>query len=594
MPSPDGELVGAGGLADQLPRIVGVVRTGMHVFAAASRWAPGRRGRVAATLAASLVVDTWIVRELRRGRVPAFAAWFPADVIDTAAWAATARGGMDLQAPMVGNGWTHAAIRGYQASVGREAQPVLAGSQPYPPDGPLDAAGRLARTAALWCGPFAAAATVLRRRGVAVPVHLVKWPAIGTVSGIVAGRLRAAQHLRAERAWNARAERGARLHERSARFAAVTGVEEVHDLPRVLAILGEYSPACRAASLDSRDRPRRLAEDASLGRPLGRALPYHPVDPPSARMLWLTPDQVQDLTAAVEELEAGAGHVVEGPLVFVERSATSLRFRYLDEEVELTSRPGLDDLVFDPVAAGLITSGVGKVMTARFVGISPVVGVVCGLLDVAGSAVTMRGELTGRRHVSTVLGLSTAAAGLWLAAARRYGTAERMPDGTPVFAATGATAVLGPMGHYWGRAPGWAPAAGLAVLVGWADVTRRRTDAVPMREVVAEFTVVLQYFLATYRWAERADAERVALADRLQAGYEASMRSVERRVWGEELDRYDRLQRLGRRELDRLTAEGVLPDAVHARVTADLDAVATFIADARGRYEPAVDGGAAA
>jgi hypothetical protein len=511
--------------------------------------------------------------------------WLAIDAADLALWSLGSRSPHDIQGPVVGNGWTHASLHAYRATVGLDAMPTMAGTHPYPPPTRGAAAARLLESAAICVVPLAAADLVHRRRGLRVARGFVLWTLLGTVSGVTLGRVRRIQHQRATELWNQRSELGARLRARSVRFQIVTGIDELHDLPRLLAILGEHSEACRQVSLDSRDVPRLLASDAELGGPLGRFLPYHEVDPPSGRMLWLGQAEADALRRTIEQIEAANPASDDDCLRFEGRAGASLRFRYLGQPVIVRSGPSIADVSFDPVAAGLVASALVKLVTHRADRIPPAVGVGCAALELIGGGITLQGELTGRRHVPTVLGLSLASSALWLLTVRTHPVREVRDDGSPTFAATGATAVLGPLAHYWPELPPAARASTAVVLLGWLEVMRAREHRPSLPALLAEAMTVAQYFVATFRFAEAGDAERRDLQERLQAEHDERLAAIEADMWDDELRRYEAMVELASKELARIAADGALTprDVVHLRV--ELDAVQRWIDRARGRVQ---------
>lgn len=555
----------------------------MHAHVALARFDVHRRWRWLALGAASIAVDSVVVRRMAAERPLSTARWLAIDAADLALWSLGSRSPHDVQAPVVGNGWTHASLHAYRATVGLDAKPTMAGTHPYPPRTRAAAAARVLESAAICILPMAAADLVHRRRGVRVARGLVLWAVLGTVSGTTLGRVRRIQHERATELWNQRSELGARLRARSVRFQIVTGIDELHDLPRLLAILGEHSEPCRQVSLGSRDVPRLLASDAELGGPLGRFLPYHEVDPPSGRMLWLGRAEADALRRTIEQIEAARPASDDDCLRFEGRVGASLRFRYLGQPVIVRSGPSIADVSFDPVAAGLVASALVKLVTHRADRIPLPVGVACASLELIGAALTARGELTGRRHVPAVLGVALASSALWLVTVRTHPVRELRDDGSPLFAATGATSVLGPLAHYWPDLTPAARAAAPAVLLGWLEVMRAREHRPSVPALLAEAITVAQYFVATFRFAEAGDAERRELQERLQAEHDERLDAVEAEMWDVELRRYEAMVELASSELQRVAAEGALTPRDVIRLRVELDAVQRWIDRARGR-----------
>ncbi|MCB0976032.1 MAG: hypothetical protein KDB02_01120 [Acidimicrobiales bacterium] len=566
-----------GGLAGPLrliPRIIITVRGGMHLRAAAYQFDNRRQYRWLALGAAGLLTDFVLARRLAEGRDPDHLRWAAVDALDTAAWATASRRGHEIQDLVVGNGWTHAAVHAFLSTTGRQARPIPPGATNFPPVSARDACRTVVEWTASGFGPLLGAAVVHRARGLRTEASLAMWPVVGVVSGALFGRVRAGQHRRAGQIWERRSARGRFLTGRSVQFEVATGVEELHDLPRLLAIIGEHHEPCRRASLDARDRPRSLASDPSLGAPLGRVLPYHDVEPVEARMLWLTPDQADQLRKAVEAAEESDRAPVDGedaPLRLLRNSGTSLRFEYLGREFDLDSIPELKDLMFDPVAAGLVGAAVVKFLSVRLTGMPKAAGVGAALLELLVGITLVRSEITGRRHVTAVVYLSMASCLIWTGAVRFGHPIEVHADGTPLFAASGGMSVLGPIGHYWDEIPVLGPVAAAVALAAWAEAMRSREQRPAPLTAVAELVVVLQYFVATFRLAGSSDGERALLESRLRAAHEAEMVEIERKVRNGELERYRGLLALAREGLAEASRSLSRTDV--ERLAANLDSI---------------------
>lgn len=521
-----------------------------HVVLAAAAAERSGRHRWLVLGAASLVADELIARELGRDDRPA--SLWPALVstVDAAVWStAPVR---DLV------GRRTIAVVSLSATTARTAFDVWSGDEVQPsvasPDVRLDrrASARLGVTA---LAPVAAMAVGARVRGVRSGLGPLGWAVVAV--GVGAGVARARRQLQesARERWRRRSERNTEWEWLAARMNAMVEARG-HDFKKVLLGLKSLgSQRAGVALAEQQSHPSLTYEAVDGGMLLHEAARRMDVEPDEEGSRWLSAPQVRQLREFIDDAFEDAPEGV--PVVLtVSGTRQGIEVAMLGRRAVLVNP--LPPLVgnFDPAGVGMAYAAAQKALAVlpSLGAVPPGFAIPAALAD-AVVALTYWHRPPEARHAAVLLGVAAGSTAVFQAAVALGGGATRLPDGSHLCPATGATqGALLALAHYWSGLPRWRWGLGALLVGGWAAATVLPERRPPV-SLVTEAAYAIMPALGIVGLRSRADAEEDQLERRLGVAHRAEVLEVRRQAAEVELDRYRAQVELARQELAALEGQ---------------------------------------
>jgi hypothetical protein len=551
--------------------------------------AVGVHGRSRAWLVAaagSIGIDAALSRLLDDpAYLPGWPQWI-LEWLDCALWSCATEPLDDVMFLLLGAGAPSAATATVDGLAGTDAVPVYNPARPWPPVGAADAAGRVARVAAVSLVPTAIAVAVRRHRGLPGGAKHSIW--IVSAAALAAFGARHRDRLQAEerRRWAERTD--AQVHQEfaAAQAALATASSPGHDFKKTLFALGLYgSPAAMAEARTQSARPAQLLERLG-GRTLFEITRSTRIVPPDAGTLWLTETQGRRLRAFLREAEESAVDGADQSVRVRRSEPREITVSHLGRSLRLRNDPPPLRARLDPTSVTLAIAffmALDTVLTGELP--APLVAPSATLLLWAARRFRHRSPSKPELHfivaccaVSTALGFA-ASSSRWARLATTM-TARATPAGA---FAKGFLVVLG--GH-WSRFGGWQRGLLPVIVGGWAAASVRREPRTPA-ELLAGAIDLVQAAASIWRLSDLVDGEANHLEVVLQQEFTAACEAAREQAARQELDRYDRQLAIARMAIAEL--DGQLDGALVVQLEQDCAQVEDWLA--RQRAGAAADTG---